>query len=72
MAEAKRLYRSKTNKVIAGVCGGIGDYFGVDPVVIRIGLVILVLCGGAGILGYLIAWAVIPEAPGSAPTPPAA
>lgn len=68
--QAKRLYRSKTNKVIAGVCGGLGEYFNVDPVVIRIGVVIFTLAGGAGVLGYLIGWLVIPEAPGTASTPP--
>lgn len=62
MAEKiKRLYRSNKDKVIAGVCGGLGEYFGIDPVIIRLIWVIFALCGGAGILAYLIAWLIIPK-----------
>lgn len=57
----KRLYRSKKNRIIAGVCGGIGEYFNVDPTIIRLLWVILTLMGGAGILAYIIAWIIIPE-----------
>jgi phage shock protein PspC (stress-responsive transcriptional regulator) len=58
----KRLYRSKENRVLGGVCGGIGEYLEVDPVVIRLLWVLLaVLSFGAGILGYLLAWIIIPE-----------
>ena len=56
----KRLYRSKTNKVIAGVCGGLGDYFGVDPVLFRLLWVLLMFGYGFGILAYLVAWLIIP------------
>ena len=56
----KRLYRSSTNKVIAGVCGGIGEYFDIDPVIIRL-VWILFLFIGAGIIAYIIAWIVIPK-----------
>ena len=59
--KGKRLYRSKSNKIIAGVCGGIGEYFGVDPVLIRLLWVIFTLMGGAGVLAYIIAWIIIPE-----------
>ncbi|MBS1262639.1 MAG: hypothetical protein MAG453_01999 [Calditrichaeota bacterium] len=59
--EAKRLLRSRTDRVIAGVCGGLGAYFNIDPVIIRI-LWLLALFGyGAGLLAYLICWLVIPE-----------
>ena len=58
----KRLYRSRTNKVIAGVCGGIGEYFDIDPVIIRL-IWILFLFIGAGIIAYIIAWIVIPRSP---------
>ena len=58
--QPKRLYRSKSNKVIAGVCGGIGEYFNVDPVIVRLLWVLLVLGYGFGILAYLIAWLIIP------------
>ena len=59
--EIKRLYRSKKNRVLAGVCGGIGEYLNVDPVIIRLIWVIFMLAYGAGILAYLIAWLIIPE-----------
>ena len=59
--KTKKLFRSKKNKVIAGVCGGIGEYFNVDPVLIRLLWVVFTLIGGAGILAYIIAWIIIPE-----------
>ena len=60
----KRLYRSTTDKKIAGVCGGIAEYFGVDPTIIRIIAVILLLPGGfPGLIPYLLLWLVIPEGP---------
>ncbi len=57
----KRLYRSKTNKVIAGVCGGLGEYLRIDPVIFRILLVVLIFFRGAGLLVYLIAWLCMPK-----------
>jgi len=57
----KRLYRSKKNRVIAGVCGGIGEYFNIDPTLIRLIWILLVFAGGSGILAYIIAWIIIPE-----------
>jgi phage shock protein C len=57
----KRLYRSRESKVLAGVCGGIAEYFGIDPVVVRLLWVLLVLIAGTGILAYLIAWLIIPS-----------
>jgi len=59
----KKLYRSRTNKMIAGVCGGLGDYFELDPTLIRLGTVVMVLAAGAGILAYLIAWIIVPLEP---------
>jgi phage shock protein C len=59
----KRLFRSSDDQVIAGVCGGLGKYLGVDPVLIRIAAVVLVFAGGAGILLYGIGWIAIPEEP---------
>jgi phage shock protein C len=58
----KRLFRSKKQRVIGGVCGGIGEYFGVDPVIIRLAWILFCLAGGAGVLFYIIAWIVIPPA----------
>jgi len=55
----KRLYRSRTNRVIAGVCGGIGEYFNIDPVIVRILAIVL---PGIGWVTYLVCALVIPEA----------
>lgn len=60
---ADRLYRSRDDKVIAGVCGGIAKYFNIDPVLVRVLWVVLTLMGAAGVLLYLILWAVVPLAP---------
>lgn len=58
----KQLYRSTTNKKIAGVCGGIGEYFNIDPTLVRIGFVLLALPGGfPGVIPYIILWIVVPE-----------
>ncbi len=61
--QIKRLYRSRTDRVLAGVCGGIGNYLGVDPVVVRLLWAISALFMGTGILAYIVAWIVIPEEP---------
>jgi phage shock protein C len=58
---SKRLYRSKTDRMLAGIAGGLGDYFDIDPIVFRLALVLLTLFGGTGIVIYLIAWVIIPE-----------
>lgn len=59
----QRLYRSRTNKVFAGVCGGLAEYFDVDPVIIRIIFVLMVLFGGSGILLYIAAIFIVPLKP---------
>ena len=59
----KRLYRSRTEKKIAGVCGGLAAYLGMDPVIPRLVWVVFALAAGMGILAYLIAWLVIPPEP---------
>ncbi len=61
----KKLCRSSSNCVIAGVCGGIGAYFGIDPVVVRILLVLFTLFGGAGVLAYVVCWILMPRDIGS-------
>jgi phage shock protein C len=58
-----RLYRSRDDSVIAGVCGGLGEYLGIDSVLIRIAFVLLIFAGGLGILAYILGWIFIPEAP---------
>lgn len=60
----KKLYRSKTDKKVAGVCGGIGKYFSIDPTLIRLGVVLFTLFVGCGLLAYIVAAFVIPEEPG--------
>jgi phage shock protein PspC (stress-responsive transcriptional regulator) len=60
---AKRLYRSRTDRKIAGVCGGLAKYFGIDPVLPRIILLVLLLGAGVGLLAYVIGWIVIPMEP---------
>ena len=49
--------------MIAGIAGGLAKYLGIDPVLVRLGIVVLVIAGGSGILAYLVAWIVIPEEP---------
>jgi len=61
MSEAKKLYRSKTDKKIFGVCGGFAEYFDVDVTVIRIIFLVLLLCVGSGLLAYLICALIMPE-----------
>ncbi|RXA16802.1 PspC domain-containing protein [Methanosarcina sp. MSH10X1] len=60
-----RLYRSKRNRIIAGVCGGIGEYFKLDPTLIRLLwlLISIVSAGAGGLVAYIIAWIIIPEEP---------
>jgi phage shock protein C len=55
------LRRSRDDRLIGGVAGGLGRYFGVDPVLIRVAFVLLVFAGGAGVLVYVILWIVVPE-----------
>lgn len=56
----KRLYRSETDKMLCGVCGGIAEYFNVDATIIRL-LWVLLTCSGPGILAYIIAAVIIPR-----------
>jgi len=63
----KRLFRSRGNRFLAGVCGGLGGYFEIDPTLIRLAWVIVTLASGCfpGVIGYVLAWAIVPEeAPG--------
>lgn len=59
----KRLYRSRRDVMIAGVCGGIAEYFDVDPTIVRLIAVVLILGWGSGLLAYLIAVLIIPKNP---------
>ena len=59
----KKLYRNTENKMLAGVCSGIADYFDIDPTLVRLGWVLFSLLGGSGLLAYIIAVIIIPDAP---------
>ena len=61
MDERKRLYKSRNNKMICGVCAGIGKYFGIDPTLIRLGFAAFTCFAGSGILIYLVAAIIIPK-----------
>jgi phage shock protein C len=63
--------RSHSERVVAGVCGGIGRYLGIDPVLLRIAFVILALANGLGVIAYVIAWVAIPEERPGQPLGPA-
>jgi phage shock protein C len=60
----KKLYRSTTDKIIGGVCGGLAEYFGMDATLMRLIFVVAALLGGPGILVYIIMLIVVPQAPG--------
>lgn len=60
--ESKRLYKSSTNRMLTGVCGGIAEYFNIDPTIVRL-LCVLVGCSGAGVFVYIAAAVIIPDAP---------
>ena len=60
----KKLYRSSTDRKIAGVCAGLAEYFSIDPTIVRVIFVLLLLPGGLpGLLPYLLLWVIIPVAP---------
>jgi phage shock protein PspC (stress-responsive transcriptional regulator) len=60
--EPRRLYRSRRERLLGGVCGGLAEYFGIDPLIVRIIAVALVFAGGAGFLAYFAAWLLVPDA----------
>ena len=59
----KRLYKSNMNKMLDGVCGGIAEYFNIDPTLVRLGWVLLCALGGSGIAAYIVATIIIPRDP---------
>lgn len=63
MSPTKRLYRSRTDRKIAGICGGLAQYFDIDPVIVRLAWALLFFLAGTGFIVYLIAWIVIPLEP---------
>jgi phage shock protein C len=65
----QRLYRSRDDRMLAGVCGGLAQFFSIDPTIVRLIFVILAIMGGPGLLIYIIMWIVVPEEP-TGPLPP--
>ncbi len=63
MQNNNRIHRSRENKMIAGVAGGLAEYFNVDPVLIRLLFVLVFLAGGSGVLIYIILWIIMPKEP---------
>ena len=61
MDMSKKLYRSKSDQKLAGICGGIAEYFNLDPTIVRLAWIIFCACGGSGVLAYIIAAIVIPS-----------
>ena len=61
--ESKKLYRSNNEKMLAGVCGGLGEFLGLDPTLVRLIFAVLAILGGHGIILYLIIWIIVPPAP---------
>lgn len=59
----KKLYRSEVGKMITGVCAGIGEYFNIDPTIVRLGFIIFGCMGGSGIIAYILASVIIPVKP---------
>lgn len=59
--EERKIFKKSENKKVFGVCGGIADYFNIDPTIVRLGAIVLALCSGAGILAYLIGAIVMPK-----------
>jgi phage shock protein PspC (stress-responsive transcriptional regulator) len=59
----KRLYRSRENRIVGGVCGGLAEYFDVDPLLVRIPWILITIFGGIGIIAYIIGLIIIPQNP---------
>ena len=59
----KKMYKSSTDKKLAGVCGGIAEYFNIDSTLVRLGWVVFSLLGGSGLLAYIIAAIIMPDRP---------
>jgi phage shock protein C len=61
MEEPRKLYRSQNRRMVAGVCGGLADYFNIDVTVIRVLFLILSVFGGSGLVIYLVMWIIVPD-----------
>jgi phage shock protein C len=63
MDASRKLYRSTSNRQLAGVCGGLAEYFNLDPTLIRVLFIVLAVLGGSGVLLYLALWIIVPKQP---------
>jgi phage shock protein C len=63
MDPTRKLYRSRTNRKLAGICGGLGQYFNVDATLLRVLFVLLAVLGGSGLILYLALWIIVPREP---------
>jgi phage shock protein C len=63
MDTTRKLYRSKANRQIAGVCGGLAEFFNVDTTLVRVLFVVLAVLGGSGLVLYVAMWIIVPEQP---------
>jgi phage shock protein C len=63
MNATRKLYRSKTNRQVAGVCGGLAEYFNLDATLIRVLFVLLAVLGGSGLVLYVAMWIIVPKEP---------
>jgi phage shock protein C len=61
MIMSKQLARRESDKIIAGVCSGLGEYFGVDPVLVRVAFVVSMLMFGFGVVPYIVLWVLMPK-----------
>jgi phage shock protein C len=68
MEEPRKLYRSRSQRMVAGVCGGLAEYFNVDATLMRVLFLILAVVGGSGLVIYLLMWIIVPDA-GKVPPP---
>jgi phage shock protein C len=66
MAQTRKLYRSRSDRKLAGVCGGLAQYFNLDATLIRVLFVVLAVLGGSGLLLYLAMWIIVPNEPQAA------
>jgi phage shock protein C len=66
MAQTRKLYRSRTDRKLAGVCGGLAQYFDLDATLIRVLFVVLAVLGGSGLVLYLAMWIIVPNEPQAA------
>ena len=63
MDATRKLYRSKTNRQLAGVCGGLAEYFNLDATLVRVLFVVLAVLGGSGVVLYIALWIIVPREP---------